>query len=63
MNKAKFPHQTLTWEKVREIRSESAAGMPNPKLAEKYGVCRPQISKIVNLRCWVERTRRNSRHP
>ncbi len=43
----------LTEDQVREIRSLSAAGMSNRKLAEQFGVNNSQISRIVNRKLWT----------
>lgn len=43
----------LTADAAREIRSLSDAGVPQTDLAERFGVCRPQISAVVNRRVWA----------
>ena len=44
----KAPRAKLTDEQVAAIITGAAQGESQKDLAAKYGVCRPQISKIVN---------------
>lgn len=44
----------LTWTAVRTIRAEHAAGVTMTALATRYGVCRTNVSRIVNGHGWRE---------
>jgi hypothetical protein len=47
----------LTWDGVRAIRSEAAAGSTQASLAVKYGVGKTQIHNIVSGKRWREEWR------
>lgn len=50
----KHGRSKLTWEQVRAIRKEFAAGANNKDLSKKYGVAKSQIYFIVNFTNWKE---------
>lgn len=46
------PQAKLTAEQVREMRSAFVLGIPAPKLAKKYGICRSTVHRIVKRIAW-----------
>ena len=45
----------ITWEIVREIRRlRQTEGLTLRALARRFGLCKSQVSNIVNMRQWVE---------
>ncbi len=49
----KHPSAKLTWKQVNKIRSLFAKGsLTQRELANKYGICRPAISNIINGKNW-----------
>ncbi len=45
----------ITWEIVREIRRlRQTEGLTLHALARRFGLCKSQVSNIVNMRQWVE---------
>ena len=48
------PSARLTWEDVRAIRRDFADGMKQARLADRHGLSRAGIHKIVHNRTWKE---------
>lgn len=44
----------LTWLQVREIRHLYSEGATRAELSDQFGICRSQVSNIVNNRNWKE---------
>lgn len=53
MQGERHPMRVLTWDRVRSIRQEYAAGgVTQRKLAGKYGVSPPTIHQILHNTLW-----------